>query len=306
MIARVLSIEDRRRRGPAGAVSSAAATATATAYPRPDTERVQLAFANELTLLKALKSDSEIEHYLARNIRGETVHLTVLSARATNDAVARELFYRSALAASKLSHMNILTTNNPQHEHGIDFCVVEHKKDAQSLAGLLDTSGWLDMKVAAGVADQVASALDHAHQRGVLHLAIQPECVLIEPDGWVTVAGFGIEAKRVSLRPPGLRPQYASPEQLMNGTVDHRSDLYSLGAVLYEMLTDRTPYDSTDADYVRRRQEIMSPAAPHLISIDVSEPVSNVVMKLLEREPGRRFVSAAAFQAALDDAVNAG
>jgi len=270
----------------------------------PDIERVRQALAHRFAVLKALESDSEIERYLARDMRGKSVQLKVLSTRATNDAIARELFYRSAQAASKLSHLNILATSNAEHEHGVDFCVVEHKQDAQSLGDLLDRNGWLDVKVAAGVADQIASALDHAHQTGVLHLELQPESVLIEPDGWVTIADFGIEAKRVSLRPPGPRAPYASPEQLMGGTVDHRSDLYSLGAVLYEMLTDRTPFDSTDAEYVRRRQESFTPSPPHLISMDVPESVSNVVMKLLEREPARRFGSASAFQAALDGAVN--
>lgn len=276
----------------------------ASAATQPDIERVRQALANRFAVVKALESDSEIERYLARDIRGESVHLKVLSTRAANDALARELFYRSAQAASKLSHMNILTTGSAQQEHGVDFCIVEHKQETQPLSDLLDRNGWFDVKVAAGVADQIASALDHAHLTGVLHLAIQPKCILIEPDGWVTISGFGIEANRLSLRPQGPLAPYASPEQLKGGTVDHRSDLYSLGAVLYEMLTDRTPFDSNDADYVRRKQDSFTPSPPHLISMDVPEPVSNVVMKLLEREPARRFGSASAFQTALDNAVS--
>ncbi len=299
MNARVISIGDGRRQGITAIPPVAASGAQ-------DIERVRHALANRFAVLKALESDSEIELYLARDIRGETVHLKTLSTRAANDALTRELFYRSAQAASKLSHVNILSTGIAQQEHGVDFCIVEHKKDAQPLGDLLDRNGWLDVKVAASVADQIASALDHAHLRGVLHLAIQPECILIEPDGWVSIAGFGIEAKRVSLRPPGPRAPYASPEQSMDGSVDHRSDLYSLGAVLYEMLTDRTPFDSNDEDYVRRKQESFTPSPPHLISMDVPERVSNVVMKMLERKPALRFGSAAEFQTALDDAVNAG
>lgn len=295
MNARVINIGDRRRDG-ITAVPPGASGA-------PDIERVRRAFANKLTVLRAVESDSEIECYLARDLRGETVQLKVLSSRA-NDASARELFYLSAQAASKLSHLNIMTTRSAEQEHGVDFCIVEHKHEAQPLGDLLARNGWLDVKFAAGVADQIASALDHAHQTGVLHLALQPESILIEPDGWTTIGGFGIEAKWVSLHPRGPRAPYASPEQLRGGTVDHRSDLYSLGAVLYEMLTDRTPFDSNDADYVRRKQEISTPSPPHLISIDVPEVVSNVIMKLLEREPVERFESAAALQMALDRAVH--
>lgn len=298
MNARVISIGERRR----DAITAVPPVAAPAA--KPDIERVRKALAHKFADLKTLGSDSEIERYLARDMRGQTVQLKVLSTRGANDARARQLFYREAQAASKLSHMNILAISNAEQVHGIDFCVLEHKQDAQPLSDLLDRNGWLDVKVAARMADQIASALDHAHQTGVLHLLLQPECVLIEPDGWVTIADFGIEAKCVSLRSRGPRAPYASPEQVMEGTVDHRSDLYSLGAVLYEMLTDRTPFDSNDADYVRRKQVSFMPSPPHLISMDVPEFVSNVVMKLLEREPAKRFDSAAAFQAALDDAIS--
>jgi eukaryotic-like serine/threonine-protein kinase len=281
------------------------AVAPVSAVPTgPDIERVRQALAKRFAVANLLEADSEIERYLARDMRGESVQLKVLSTRATHDVRARELFYRSAQAASKVSHINILTMSNAEQVHGVDFCVLEHKPNVQPLGELLDRNGWLDVKVAAGVADQIASALYHAHQTGVLHLALQPECILIEPDGWVTVADFGIEAPLVSLCSRRSRAPYASPEQLMGKTLDHRSDLYSLGAVLYEMLTDRTPFDSNDAEYVRQKQEGVTPSPPHLISMDVPESISNVVMKLLEREPARRFDTACAFQAAFDVAVN--
>jgi serine/threonine-protein kinase len=96
---------------------------------------------------------------------------------------------------------------------------------------------------------------------------------------------------------------YLSVEQARGVSLDHRSDLYSLGVILYELLTDRVPFDSDDVEYVKQRQASYSPAPPHLISQDVPEQVSNVVMRLLEKEPNNRFNSAAAFQTALDDAL---
>lgn len=297
MNAKVISIGDRRPE------SMYTASAAAPAV-EGDIERARLALGSGFGGLRSRGVLRGIEHYLAQDARGEIVELRVLSARATSDVRARELFYLEAYAASKLAHVNVVTTSGPEQARGVDFFVIEHKRDARTLKDLLGHNGWMDVKSAAGIADQVASALEHAHQSGVLHLRLQPECILIEPDGWVTLADFGIDARRGSgsLRRP--RAPYASPEQAMGNLVDRSSDLYSLGAVLYEMLTDRTPFDSNDADHVRRKQMSLAPSPPHRISMDVPEPVSAVVMRLLEREPGKRFASAAAFQKALDDAIS--
>lgn len=276
----------------------------AKAVSEPGAERVRRALANRFSSVKPWCVNGDVEHYVARDAHGDVVQLRVLSARSASDARARELFRLEGNAASKLAHMNIIGTGAAEDFNGVLFCVVEHKQAARTLRELVDNNGWLDVSTAIQIADQIASALGHAHQMGVLHLRMQPESVLVEPDGWVTVADFGLEANRGSerLRPP--RVPYASPEQTRCAAADHRSDLYSLGAVLYEMLTDRTPFDSNDEDYVRQKQVAFHAAPPHLISIDVPESVSNVVMRLLEREPAKRFASATAIQAALDDALN--
>jgi serine/threonine protein kinase len=296
MNAKVIRIADSRQ-----AVMTAA---SATPVSGSGAERVRRALANRFTSVKPRSVHGDLEYYVARDARGDVVQLRVLSARRSGDVRAREMFCLEAGAASKLAHMNIIGTGAPEEVDGVLFCVVEHKQAARTLRELVDNNGWLDVGSAAQIADQVAGALDHAHQMGVLHLRLQPESVLVEPDGWVTVVDFGLETARGSerLRPP--RVPYASPEQTMRVAADHRSDLYSLGAVLYEMLTDRTPFDSNDEDYVRQRQGAFHAAPPHLISMDVPESVSNVVMRLLEREPAKRFASATAFQAALDIAMN--
>ena len=270
---------------------------------RPDVERVRRALAGRFSDFKQGSIFGDIESYLVCDARGETLELKVLSAEATSNENARELFLSDARAAAKLVHPNISTTTEPEETLGVLFCTVEHKQDARTLRELLDHDGWFDVASAARIADQIASALDHAHQIRVLHLRLQPECVLVEADGWVTIADFGTETA-CSQRSKMPAAPYASPEQASGSAVDHRSDLYSIGAVLYEMLTDRTPFDSDDADYVRHRQRSVTPAPPHLISTDVPEAVSSVVMKLLEPERDRRFASAIAFQSALDDAVN--
>jgi serine/threonine-protein kinase len=285
---KVISIADRRHiESPAG----------------PDLERARRALSGRFSNLAPHGIAGDIENYLACDARGETVHLNVLSARATSDARLRQMFIDEVHAAARLTHPNIIATSEPDEILGVQFCVVEHKRNAQSLHEMLANEGWLDVAGASHIADQIAGALDYAHQIGVLHLRLDPEAVIIEPDGWVTAAGFGAETGRPR-RSLDYKAQYASPELVVDGSVDHRSDLYSLGAVLYEMLTDRTPYDSDDSEHIKHKQMSDAPSPPHLISFDVPESVSAVVMKLLELEPDKRFRSAAQFQAALDAATN--
>lgn len=296
MNAKVIRMADRRQ--------DAMTPPLAPPVSEPGAERVRRALANRFTAVKPHSVQGDVEYYVARDARGDVVQLRVLSASRAGEVRARELFQLEANAASKLAHMNIVGTGAPEEVNGVLFCVVEHKEAARTLRELVDNNGWLDARSAVQIADQIASALEHAHQMGVLHLRLQPESVLVEPDGWVTVVDFGLETSRGSERLLAPRVPYASPEQTMRLAADHRCDLYSLGAVLYEMLTDRTPFDSNDEDYVRQRQVEFHAAPPHLISIDVPESVSNVVMRSLEREPAKRFASATAFQAALDGAIN--
>jgi serine/threonine-protein kinase len=176
------------------------------------------------------------------------------------------------------------------------------------LRDLLNRNGWLDLHRAVEIADQVASALDYAHKLGVLHLRLQPESILVEPDGWASVTDFGIESAGEYLmarqqRSRLSRPPYASYEQVTGAAIERRADLYALGVMLYEMLTDRVPFDSDDSDYIKDRQMSYEPAPPHLILTDVPEQISNIVMRLLERSPERRFKDAASVQTALDLAM---
>lgn len=285
---KVISIADRRHlAAPAG----------------PDLERARRALSGRFNNLVARGMAGDVERYLACDARGENVHLNVLSGRAINDARAREMFIDEVRAAARLTHPNIITTSEPEEILGVQFCAVEHKRHARTLHEVLAYEGWLDVASASQIADQIASALDYAHQIGVLHLRLDPESILVESDGWVTVSGFGTEKERPRAS-QNYKAQYASPELVAGAAVDQRSDLYSLGAILYEMLTDRTPYDSDDPEHIRRKQVSDAPSPPHLISLDVPESVSAVVMRLLELDPDKRFRSAAEFQAALDAATN--
>lgn len=288
---KVISISDRRPMTSGGAPFG------------HEIERVRRALSGRFTNLVPHGMAGDVDSYLASDARGETVLLNVLSTRAMSDPKTRESFFDEARAAAKLAHPNIITTGEPEEILGVEFYVIEHKRHARTLHEVLAYEGWLDVTAGSQIADQIAGALDYSHQIGALHLRLEPECVLVEPDGWVTLTGFGPETGRARCS-QNYKAQYVSPELVAGAHVDQRSDLYSLGAILYEMLTDRTPYDSDDAEHIRRKQMSDAPSPPHLISMDVPESVSAVVMKLLELEPAKRFRSAAEFQAALDAAMN--
>jgi serine/threonine-protein kinase len=286
-----------------------AAPLTAFNYGR---ERVARALAARFEIQEMLGASHSFERYLAFDTSGGgTVEIKVLSAGAARDFKRRELFYLESLSASRLSHMNIVTTAMAEECDGIHFTVVEHKKDSITLREFLDRNGWLELHSAIEGADQIASALDYAHNAGVLHLKLQPQNILIEPDGWVSVADFGVEAAGEygwarDQRSQEHRPPYISHEQVAGTSVDRRADLYSLGVILYEMLTDRVPFDSDDDRYIKDRQMSHQPAPPHLIFMDVPECISTIVMRLLEKDPAARFEDAASVQTAIDLAMESG
>ena len=245
------------------------------------------------------------EIYTARDpyYHDAAVKLKVL--QATAERMELELFRLEALAAAKLSHRNIIKSGPPQDLYGIHFATVENRVDVENLNSILDRQGWLDPEVVIGITRQLADALEYAHQQGVLHLCLHPESILIAEDGTVILADFGLEAA-VGLgwahnrRSHHCPVHYISPEQAANSQLDNRSDLYSLGVVVYQMLTDRLPLDAEDLQTIRKRHLTQTPLPPHFYSQDVSAELSSIVMCLLEKDPRARYEDARALREALD------
>ena len=269
---------------------------------------VESALSDRFTIVEPIGTSDNVGLYLARPAGGDLVQLRVLSETLAGDAKDVELFYREARAAAQLSHENILRTSNPEQVSGLHFCTVEHRPVATTLSSLLSRGGWLEFADAVRITIQLLSALAHAHERGVLHLKLHTRRVLLEPSGRVLLSGFGIEAhddlawahRRRTLQ---CAPQYQSPEQLAGALVDHRSDLYSLGVLLYEMLTDRVPYDSRNLGAIKRKLTTQSPLPPRTVAGDVPAVLSQLVLGLLEKAPDRRFQSSAGFRDALTGAL---
>lgn len=212
-------------------------------------------------------------------------------------------FRQEAVAAARLTHPGIVSIYDTCSDDDVEAIVME-LVPGRTLRDRLDEDTPVDPWQAAGLAAQVAEALEAAHRAGLVHRDVKPANVLLAGDGRVKVTDFGI-AKAVAdadLTQPGLMvgtAKYLAPEQVRGEGVDPRTDLYSLGVVLYEMLCGRPPFTAdTDAATALARLH-RDPLRPRQVRPSVPKPLEEIVCRAMAREPDDRFGSAADLRAAL-------
>jgi len=221
------------------------------------------------------------------------------------DESLRTRFRREAVSAAAVAHPNIVATYDTGEDDGIAYIVMELVEGA-TLRQAIDLHGPLPPARAADIGAQVADALAAAHARGLVHRDVKPSNVLVQLDGRVKVTDFGIakvtDAPVEDLTRAGNvmgTARYLAPEQLEGGPVDERSDVYSLGLVMYELLTGRGPFgaDSELATAVAR----LTTTAPPIAQLRDGVPpgLIHVVERAMERQPDRRWPNAAAMRDAL-------
>jgi eukaryotic-like serine/threonine-protein kinase len=257
--------------------------------------------------------------YLATDrVLERQVAVKVLSPPYAQDPVFVERFRREARSAARLSHPNIVAVFDSGSDAGDHYLVMEYVA-GQSLAELLARQGRLAPRLAAELAVEVCAALAAAHAQGLVHRDVKPANVLVGDDGQVKVTDFGIvkAAATATLTGTGTvlgTAAYLSPEQAQGGPVDARSDLYSLGCVLYELLCGTPPFGS-GADSppvaVATRHLHQPPEPPSAHNPQVDAGLDAVVLTALAKEPAQRYQSAVELQDALErvlagDAVAAG
>lgn len=230
------------------------------------------------------------------------VALKVLPAGILKDEKARRRFRNEALLLAKLNHPNVATIHEFDTDDGADFLVMECVTGV-SLAEKLK-GGALPEKEILLLAMQIAQALEEAHERGIVHRDLKPGNIVITPKGWAKVLDFGIARL---LRPAGDTDptqsvtgahgaagtlQYMAPEQLTGEAAGARSDIFSLGAVLYEMATGRRAFDeklpSRLIDAIVRER----PVPPRVLNSRISPELERIILKCLEKEPENRYQSA--------------
>lgn len=221
-------------------------------------------------------------------------------------------FVREAQTIARLEHPHIV----PIYEVGQPgdlLYIVMRCVDGPSLRQLLTTSPdrRLSVRDAARVARQVADALAYAHAEGVVHRDVKPDNILLDKRGHVLVTDFGIAkaaqaATAAQLTTEGMiigTPQYMSPEQATGDAVDGRSDVYSLGIVLYQMLSGAPPFDGDSTAKIIAQQITAVPTDIRRVRVDVSPELAIVLARMLAKDPAQRFQTAAAVSRALVDAL---
>src|SRR5262245_47191917 len=254
--------------------------------------------------------------HLALDTRlGRKVAVKLLPAEFTTDAERLRRFEQEARAASALNHPNIITVHEIGEIEGRRFIVTEYV-EGETLRRRMSTAPRRRIRLseALEIAAHVAAALQAAHEAGIIHRDIKPENVMLRADGLTKVLDFGLA--KLSCARAGSQPaaesldtrsgivmgttNYMSPEQARGERVDHRTDIFSLGVTLYEMLAGRRPFDGATASDVMAAVLTSEPVSLAEVVPEVPATLWRIVKRCLEKKPGQRFQSAGDLSFALE------
>jgi serine/threonine protein kinase/ligand-binding sensor domain-containing protein len=236
------------------------------------------------------------------------VAVKVLPSHFTEDETFVARFTQEARTLARLEHPHILPVYDYGEQEGITYLVMRFI-DAGTLKDLITRQGALDLRDIARILSQVGRALDYAHSEGVVHRDIKPTNVLIDERGDAFLTDFGIAklvAGTAQFTATGAvigTPAYMSPEQGMAEEVDHRSDIYSLGVVLYEMATGQVPFEAETPLAVLLKHVNAPLPMPRHVRSSLPEAVERVILKAMAKSPEDRFPTARAMVNALQAAV---
>jgi eukaryotic-like serine/threonine-protein kinase len=234
-----------------------------------------------------------------------TVAIKALKTSVSGDQAVITRFEREAQSLANLQHENIIHIYDFHKERGALFIVMEYVQGID-LYDLLDTCGRLPIDVAAVIAMQVARALDYIHYRGIVHRDIKPANIMISRQGGVKLMDFGIARDRnyeSDLTETGTgigTPSYMSPEQILGDRLDARTDIFSLGIVLYQMVTGGKPFVEDEQRSVMHKIRLEKHERARRLNPDIPRDLERIIDKCLEKEPRHRWRSAQALVMALE------
>lgn len=234
-----------------------------------------------------------------------TVAIKALKSSMVSDEQIAVRFEREAESLAALQHENIINVYDFHRQHGGLFIVMEYV-EGTDIYDLLDICGRLPSDVAAIIAVQVARALDYVHYRNVIHRDIKPANIMVSRHGGVKLMDFGIardENRGEELTQTGTgigTPSYMSPEQILGDKLDGSSDIFSLGIVLYQMVTGRKPFVEDRERSVMNKIRTTAHTPARKLNADIPKELERIIDKCLEKEPKNRWRSGQALVMALE------
>ena len=231
------------------------------------------------------------------------VAIKVLKDDFLEDADFRGRFHAEGQAVAMLSHPNIVSVYDVSSTDTVDYIVME-LIEGITLKQYIEKKGALNANETLHFANQIAKALEHAHSRGIVHRDIKPHNIMVLRNGSVKVADFGIArsiAKGNTLQKEALGSvHYISPEQAKGEHVDARSDIYSLGVVMYEMSTGKQPYEGSSPVNVALQHINSTPVLPTALNLQIPAGLEQIIMKAMAQNPEDRYSSAVELQSAIE------
>jgi serine/threonine-protein kinase len=234
----------------------------------------------------------------------EEVALKLIKPEIASDKKTLERFNNELKFARKIAHKNVGRMYELMEEKGTHFITMEYVP-GQDLRGLIRQTGQLTVGTALSITKQVCEGLTEAHRLGVIHRDLKPQNIMIDKEGMARIMDFGI-ARSVSgkgITGAGVMvgtPEYMSPEQVESKETDQRSDIYSLGIILYEMVTGRVPFEGDTPLSVAVKHKTEAPPDPKQVNTQIPEDLSHLILRCMEKNKENRFQSAGEVSSVLE------
>jgi serine/threonine-protein kinase len=257
---------------------------------------IDTVFDGRYRIMRKLGAGGMANVYLAEDQElGRRVAIKILNDRHAGDDQFIERFRREAKNAAGLSHPNIVSIYDRGEAEGTYYIAMEYL-DGRTLKELIVSRGPAPIKTTIEYARQVLAAIGHAHRNSIVHRDIKPHNVVVDNDGRLKVTDFGIARSGASqMTEAGSiigTAQYLSPEQAKGAPVDQRSDLYSVGVVLYEMLTGKVPFSGDTPLEIAMKHLSKVPEPPSKLRSEIPEDLDMIVLRALAKDPEERYQSA--------------